>query len=90
MTGETTSTSSDSGDRAPYRIQIQGHLDHRWVEWFDGVEIAIQDANDHCPITTLNCPAIDQAKLRGILKKVWDLNLTLISVSRIADAAPEE
>ncbi|HEY71223.1 MAG TPA: hypothetical protein G4O08_11635 [Anaerolineae bacterium] len=90
MDRQTASSSSESSERAPYEIQIQGQLDDRWGEWFNGVEITIQDANSRFPITTLNCPAIDQARLRGILKKIWDLNLSLISVRRIADSTQDE
>ncbi len=88
MVRETTSTSIPR-ERSPYEIQIQGKLDDRWAEWFDGVEITIQHADDRYPITTLNCPAIDQARLRGMLKKIWDLNLNLISVRQVEDPEQE-
>lgn len=61
-----------------YQIKVRGEIDARWSDWFDGVDIASDgDA------TTLTGPIIDQAVLRGILIKIWDLNLTLISVNPV-------
>jgi hypothetical protein len=90
MVWEATSSSSSPGESAPYEIQIQGQLDDRWAEWFNGVRMTIEHSSGCRPTTTLNCPAIDQARLRGILKKIWDLNLVLISVRRIADSVQDE
>ena len=89
MVVEMANSSSSSSGRSPYEIQIQGKLDDRWTEWFNGVRITIVQTSDTRPITTLNCPAIDQAKLRGILKKIWDLNLYLLSVRQVADPEQE-
>lgn len=64
---------------AAYQIKVQGRLDARWADWFSGLAIAVGDACDNPPVTTLT-GVIDQAALRGILNRIWDLNLALISV----------
>jgi hypothetical protein len=61
-----------------YQIKVQGQLDKKWSDWFNGMMIKFEDG-----ITTLTGTVADQAKLRGMLSKIWDLNLTVISVSRI-------
>jgi len=81
---------SSQGESSPYEIQIHGELDERWAEWFNGIEITNKQTDDHLPLTTLNCPAMDQAKLRGILNKIWDLNLSIISVRQVHDPMIEE
>jgi hypothetical protein len=80
--------------RMHYVIHIRGALDDRWAEWFSRVEISTQEIAPNTNITTLDCPAIDQAQLRGILNKIWDLNLSLLSVQsadapRISNNAPD-
>lgn len=60
-----------------YRIEVGGHLDARWKETFDGLNITLtEDGN-----TTLHGPVQDQAALHGILNKIRNLGLTLISVN---------
>jgi hypothetical protein len=66
-----------------YRIRVQGRLDSRWSDWFEGMTMRLETASDDTPVTTLTGAVADQARLRGILSKLWDLNLTLISVTRI-------
>jgi hypothetical protein len=70
---------------AQYEIQISGELDRRWSEWFNGIEITVEYMDERTPLTTFHCPALDQAKLRGIVNKIWDLNLDLVSVRRLPD-----
>ncbi len=67
-----------SDQPARYQIKVQGQLDGRWSDWFNGMTITSESG-----ITTLTGTAMDQARLRGILSKIWDLNLTLISVTQI-------
>jgi hypothetical protein len=69
-------------DRAVYQIKVQGNLDDRWSDWFSGLTVQPTDEGEDCPVTTLTGP-IDQAALRGILNRIWDLNLTLVSVVSI-------
>ena len=62
-----------------YQIRVRGHLASRWTEWFDGLTIENQPNGE-----ALICgPVTDQAALHGLLVKVRDLNLPLISVNRI-------
>ena len=62
-----------------YQIRIKGHLGQQWVDWFEGQAITLED-NDN---TLLTGPVVDQAALHGLLKKVRDLGLPLLSVERI-------
>ena len=62
-----------------YQIRIKGHLGHEWTDWFEGLTITLEDSGD----TLLAGPVVDQAALFGLLKKVRDLGLPLISVSPV-------
>lgn len=64
-----------------YQIRIQGRLDARWSDWFSGLAVRIEDGD---PLFTTLEGSVDQATLRGILNRIWDLNLTLVSVSRVS------
>ncbi len=70
---------TDPGQTIVYQIRIKGHLRDQWAEWFDGLIIKLEDNGE----TLLIGPVIDQAGLHGLLKKVRDLGLPLISVSPI-------
>jgi hypothetical protein len=59
-----------------YEIRIKGHLDDRWAEWFEGLTITLEEDGD----TLLTGPVIDQAALHGLLRKVRDLGMPLVSV----------
>lgn len=61
-----------------YEIRIQGHLDESWSDWLEGKELTVADN-----VTTLQVEIRDQATLRGILSKIWDVNLSLISVNPV-------
>ena len=61
-----------------YQIRITGHLGHTWTDWFEGLAITLQDDGD----TLLSGPLVDQAALHGVLKKVRDLGMPLVSVTR--------
>ena len=65
-----------------YQIQVQGQIGKRWSHWFPDMEITHQPSPGGRSVTTLTGPVPDQAALRGILSKLWDLNLTLLSVAR--------
>ncbi len=58
-----------------YQIRVKGYLSNEWAEWFDGLTITPTDNGD-----TLITGVVDQAALHGLLKKVRDLGMTLISV----------
>jgi hypothetical protein len=79
-----------SGPRAVYEIQLQGELDQGWEQWFDGLAVTFTAADDKQPTTTLLGPVVDQAALRGLLCKLWDLNLILVSVRRLETDRQEE
>jgi hypothetical protein len=62
-----------------YQIRIEGHLGPRWAEWFGGMTIAQQEGGE----TLLTGPVADQAALHGLLRKVRDLGMPLISAVRV-------
>lgn len=68
---------SDADQSMIYQIRLKGHLAQRWTEWFDGLTVTLgEDGN-----TLLTGPVVDQAALHGLLKKVRDLGLPLLSVN---------
>ena len=68
--------------KARYLIRVQGMLDESWSDWFGGVEMAPEQAIDGTPITML-AGVFDHSALHGVLGRLRDLNLTLISVNRV-------
>lgn len=64
-----------------YQIRIKGHLGSGWTDWFGGLSITLQDNGD----TLLSGSVVDQAALHGLLRKVRDLGVPLISVIRVED-----
>lgn len=70
---------SEPNSPTTYTIRLQGHLGQPWQDWFDGAEIALTAEGD----TVLSCTVVDQAALHGLLKKVRDLGMPLISVVRM-------
>jgi len=67
-----------------YEIRVQGHLDTRWASWFDGLAIA----HGRDGTTIISGPVADQAALHGLLQKIRDLGLPLISVNHAAPGHP--
>jgi hypothetical protein len=68
-----------------YEIRLKGHLDARWAAWFDGVSLT--RVNDGT--TIIHAPIADQAALHGLLQKVRDIGLPLISVTRVESGQPD-
>ena len=68
-----------------YEFRIKGHLEARRAEWFEGLTITLEENGD----TLLTGPVVDQAALHGILKKVRDLGLTLLSVNSVGPDTKE-
>lgn len=68
---------------ARYRIQVEGVLDQRWSGWLNDMEITVENSEAIPPIMTLTGLLADQAALRGLLNKLWDLNLTVVLVQRL-------
>jgi len=60
-----------------YQIRIKGRLDQEWSDWFEGLTIAVDDNGD----TLMSGPVADQAALHGLLKKVRDLGMPLLSIT---------
>jgi hypothetical protein len=69
-----------------YQIRIKGHLGPQWMEWFDGLTITLEENGD----TLLSGPVTDQAALHGILKKVRDLGMPLLSVNSVDEDQANE
>ncbi len=61
-----------------YEIRIEGHLSEQWTDWFEGLTVCLEETG----VTCLTGPVMDQAALYGLLKKVRDLGMPLISVNR--------
>ena len=68
---------TDPSQPVVYQIRVKGHLGHEWTDWFEGLTITLEENGN----TLLIGPVIDQAALHGLLKKVRDLGMPLISVS---------
>ena len=62
-----------------YQIRIKGHLSRKWIDWFGGLRITLEDNGE----TLLTGPVVDQAALFGLLRKVRDIGLPLLSVIRV-------
>jgi hypothetical protein len=73
-----------------YEIQVRGKLDKGWEEWLGGLSVAFKHDSEKPDTTTLVGRVADQSALRGILCKLWDLNLTLISVRRITKGEQDD
>ena len=67
-----------------YEIRIAGHLPSQWMDWFEGLTITLEDDGN----TLLSGPVADQAALHGLLKKVRDLGMPLVSVNPIEPGPP--
>jgi hypothetical protein len=74
----THAPTDDRHEAGLYDIRIKGHLDGRWSDWFDG--LSFTHASDGT--TIIHGPVADQAALHGLLARVRDLGLQLISVTR--------
>jgi len=75
----TRQPNGDPSGPGQYRISIEGHLAQRWAGWFDGLRLT----NDSDGTTVLQGVVVDQAALHGLLQKVRDTGLPLVSVTRM-------
>jgi hypothetical protein len=62
-----------------YQIRLKGHLGRQWTDWFGGLTITLEDSGD----MLLTGPVVDQAALHGVLRKVRDLGMPLLSVNAV-------
>jgi hypothetical protein len=70
---------TDPNEPMMYQIRIKGHLGPQWTDWFGGLSITLEDNGD----TLLTGLVVDQAALYGLLRKVRDLGMPLLSVNRV-------
>jgi hypothetical protein len=70
---------TDPGQPMIYQIRIKGHLGRQWTDWFEGLTITQEEGGD----TLLTGPVVDQAALHGLLRKVRDLGIPLISAIHV-------
>ena len=75
----TFNSESDPGQPMVYQIRIKGHLGCEWTDWFEGLTLTGLDNGE----THLTGPVVDQAALHGVLKKVRDLGMPLLSVVHV-------
>jgi hypothetical protein len=75
----THASTEDQNAPELYEIRLKGHLENRWAAWFEGLTITAQDLGE----TLLTGPVVDQAALHGLLRKVRDLGMPLLSVTRV-------
>jgi hypothetical protein len=70
---------TDSSQPLVYQIRVEGHLGQQWMDWFDGLTITLEEDGD----SLLTGLVVDQAALHGLLKKVRDLGMPLVSVNPV-------
>ena len=75
----------DRHEAGPYEIRLKGHLDARWAAWFDGLSLG----HDGDGTTVIHGQVADQAALHGLLQKVRDTGLPLVSVTRVESDQPD-
>lgn len=79
---------TSTGDRhgaGCYEIRLKGHLDTRWAAWFDGLTVSHESEGT----TVISGPIADQAALHGLLQRVRDLGLPLVSVTQVEADQPD-
>jgi hypothetical protein len=69
-----------------YQIRIEGHLGSQWADWFDGLSVILEADGK----TLLSGPVPDQPALYGLLKKVRDLGMPLVSVNQVQCSEPDQ
>ena len=70
---------TDPSQPMVYQIRIQGHLGRQWTDWFGGLTVTLADNGD----TLVTGPVVDQAALHGLLRRVRDLGLSLVSIIQV-------
>lgn len=67
-----------------YQIDLQGRLDESWSDYLEGMTITVEKRGDGSDVTTITGAVVDQAALHGVLNRIRDLNLPLLSVQIIS------
>jgi hypothetical protein len=84
--GNKPSSGIDPDRPVTYQLRLAGHLGQDWADWFEGLSMTLEDNGE----TLLTGPVVDQAALHGLLRKVRDLGMPLLSVMRVSSGdAPE-
>lgn len=78
-------TPNTPNQAAIYQIRLRGHLGRQWAGWFEGLTITLEENGD----TLLTGTVVDQSALHGLLKKVRDIGMPLISVMRVQNCSGE-
>jgi hypothetical protein len=68
-----------------YEIRVKGHLDTRWAAWFDALRLS----NESDGTTTIHVPVVDQAALHGLLQRLRDVGVPLVSVTQVNPIRPD-
>ena len=78
---------ASTGQSTPgrYEIRVKGHLNSRWAAWFDGLSLSAESDGT----TIIHAPVADQAALHGLLQKVRDVGLPLVSVTQLDSDQPD-
>jgi hypothetical protein len=82
----TDPSTGDHDSPGRYEIRLKGHLDSRWAAWFDGLTLSCESDGN----TLIEGPVVDQAALHGLLQRVRDTGLPLISVEHVDADRPAE
>jgi hypothetical protein len=82
----TPASTGDHDEPGHYEIRIKGHLANRWTKWFEGLTITLEDNGE----TLFSGMVADQSALHGLLRKVRDLGMPLLSVKRIQPDQTDE
>jgi hypothetical protein len=82
MLSNERASEHDADQPMVYQVRIKGHLGQRWRDWFEGLTITLEEDGN----TLLNGPVLDQSALHGILKKIRDLGMPLLSVNSVGFA----
>ncbi len=75
---DESNSGTEPGEPMVFQIRINGHLGRQWTDWFGALTLTLEDNGE----TLLTCPVADQAALYGLLRKVRDSGLALISITR--------
>ncbi len=72
-----------------YELRVKGRIDDRWLEWLEGVTIRHAMDDNGSELSIIHARVADQPALHGLIARIRDLNLTLVSVRRVPDAEPQ-